>query len=187
MSTPAEPRVALIDPATATDPVVRAVYNEIEQDLGFGIVPNVFRALGSQPAILRAVWDLFRATILEGQLPRTVKEMIAVVVSAVNESEYALRVHLHSLGVQGVTEGVLAALEAGNVTMPGIAPSITALVGLARKAMLEGPRAITDADITMVEATGVTRAELAEVFATIDLFRYVNSFTDLACVPIDAI
>lgn len=180
-------RVDLIDPVTVTDPVVRAVYSEIEQDLGFGIVPNVFRALGGQPAILRAVWDLFRATILHGLLPRTVKEMVAVVVSAGNGSEYALRVHLHSLGVQGITEGVLAALEAGDMTMPGLAPSVVALIGLARKAVQHGPRAIMEADIAAVEATGITRAELAEVFATIDLFHYLNSFTDLARVPIDAI
>jgi len=28
---------------------------------------------------------------------------------------------------------------------------------------------------------------LAEVFAAIDLFRYINGFTDLARVPVDAL
>jgi len=64
VATPASPcRFPLADPATVTDPVVRAVFGEIERELGFGIVPNVFRAMAGQPAVLRATWDLFRATV----------------------------------------------------------------------------------------------------------------------------
>ena len=87
-----------------SDPVVRAVFGEIERELGFGIVPNIFRAMAGQPAVLRATWDLFRATVLQGTLPRAVKEMIGVAVSAANHSPYALAVHMHSLGVQGVNQ-----------------------------------------------------------------------------------
>src|SRR5579872_1459761 len=94
-----------VDPAGVVDPTVRGVFLEIERELGFGIVPNVFRAMAGQPAVLRATWDLFRATVLEGELPRIVKEMVGIVVSSANNSEYALKVHLHSLGVQGVAEG----------------------------------------------------------------------------------
>ncbi len=180
-------RFPLLDPARATDPVVRAVYAEIERELGFGIVPNIFRAMAGQPAVLRATWDLFRATVLEGQLPRIVKEMVGIVVSSANTSEYALKVHLHSLGVQGVVEGTLAALAAGAAEAPGIAPGIAAIIRLAHKAARHGPLAVTEADVAAVYAEDVTGEELAEVFATIDLFRYVNGFTDLARVPVDAL
>jgi hypothetical protein len=71
VATPVIPcRFPLVDPAGATDPVVRAVFDEIERELGFGIVPNLSRALAGQPAVLRATWDLFRATVLKGELPR---------------------------------------------------------------------------------------------------------------------
>ncbi len=180
-------RFPLVDPARVTDPVVRAVYAEIERELGFGIVPNIFRAMGGQPAVLRATWDLFRATVLKGQLPRTVKEMVGIVVSAANNSEYALKVHLHSLGVQGVAEGTLAALAAGAAEAPGVAPGIAAIIRLAHTAARHGPLAVTEADIAAVYAEDITGEELAEVFAAIDLFRLVNGFTDLARVPVDAI
>jgi len=109
------------------------------------------------------------------------------VVSAANGSEYALKVHMHSLGVQGVAEGTLAALAAGSAEAPGLAPSVAALLLLARKATHDGPLAIGEADVAAVYAEDVTPEELAEVFAAIDLFRYVNGFTDLARVPVDAI
>jgi uncharacterized peroxidase-related enzyme len=180
-------RVPLIAPEDAADAAVRAVYAEIERELGFGIVPNVFRALAGQPAVLRAVWDLFRATMLEGDLPRVVKEMVAVVVSAANDSRYALAVHLHSLDVQGVAAGALAALAGGDAVVPGVAPGTGALLRLARVAVRDGARAVTDADLAAAAAAGVGPEELAEAFAVIDLFRYLNGFTDLARVPIDAL
>jgi len=187
MNPTAPSRLPLVDPATAADPVVRAVYGEIERELGFGIVPNLFRAMAGQPAVLRATWDLFRATVLQGEIPRTVKEMIGIVVSAANNSVYAMAVHLHSLGTQGIADDVLAALAAGEDSAPGLAPSVTAILKVAHTAARNGPLAVTDTDLAALEAEGVTPAEWGEVFAAIDLFRYVNSFTDLARVPIDAI
>lgn len=180
-------RLPLVVPEAALDPTVRAVYAEIERELGFGIVPNVFRALASQPEVLRSVWQLFRTTMLAGELPRIVKEMVGVVVSAAHESEYALAVHLHSLDVQGVAAEALRALAAGDAAVPGMAPSTAAILSLARVAAWEGARAVSEDDIAAVRAAGVTTAELAEVIAVIDLFRYVNGFTDLARVPVDAL
>ncbi len=71
----------LVEPATATDPLARQTFDEIQRELGFGMVPNIFRSMGSNPALLSANWQKFKSTILEGSLPRTVKEMIGVVVS----------------------------------------------------------------------------------------------------------
>lgn len=180
-------RFPLVTPEEATNPLVRAVYAEIERELGFGIVPNVFRALAGQPAVLRATWDLFRAVVLEGELPRAVKEMIGIVVSAANQSEYALRVHLHSLGVQGVGHATLAALAEGAAETPDLAPSVAALLRIAYTAAHRGPLAVDEADLAAARGEGITDMELAEAFAAIDLFQYVNSFTDLARVPLDAI
>lgn len=179
-------RFPLVDVANA-DPAARGVFGEIERELGFGMVPNIFRAMAVQPAILRATWDLFRATILQGELPRVVKEMIGVVVSATNGSEYALKVHLHSLAVQGVAEITLAALAEGSDTARDLPPSVAAIIALAHKAARLGPRAIEQADIDALEAEGIGARELSEIFAAIDLFQYINGFTDLARVPIDAL
>ncbi len=180
-------RMTLADPAKVTNPIVQAVFGEIERELGFGIVPNIFRAMADQPALLRAVWNLFRITVLEGELPRAVKEMVGVVVSAANNSEYALKVHLHSLGVQGVTEETLQLLAAGEPHITGVAPSVAAILQLAYTAARQGPLAVSDEDYSRAEDAGVTQEELAEVFAAINLFQYVNSFTDLSRVPVDAI
>ncbi len=125
----------LVDPSTASDPLAQQVFNEIEQELGFGMVPNIFRSMGSNPALLAANWQKFKATILQGQLPRAVKEMIGVVVSTANQSEYAKQVHLHSLGVQGVQDLWLQQIadeHLGDTALPETIRAIVAFIGRPR-------------------------------------------------------
>jgi len=100
----------------AENPRVAQVFHEIETELGFGMVPNIFKSMAENPAALAAHWAMFKYTILDGELTRVAKEMVGVVVSTVNKSEYAAKVHMHSLGVQGVwplpVEAVLAQYDA---------------------------------------------------------------------------
>ncbi|HEY0253669.1 MAG TPA: carboxymuconolactone decarboxylase family protein, partial [Kofleriaceae bacterium] len=92
------------------DATVERVYKQIEAELGFGMVPNVFRAMEANPGFLEGMWGTFRAVVLEGRLPRVVKEMVGIVVSYVHGSSYARDVHLHSLTVQGIDKDVLGVL-----------------------------------------------------------------------------
>ncbi|MBA3822899.1 MAG: carboxymuconolactone decarboxylase family protein [Ktedonobacterales bacterium] len=180
-------RFPLIDPATATDPTVRATYGEIERELGFGMVPNIFRSLGSQPLVLEGTWRLFRAVVLHGTLPRIVKELIGTAVSSANRSPYALAVHMHSLGVQGVDKHIMAMVAEDRLDDIDLAPSVVALLRIASQSARLGPATITDADLHDLREQDLTMEEIQEAFAAINLFQYVNSLTDLARVPVDAL
>jgi uncharacterized peroxidase-related enzyme len=169
-----------------TDPVASRVYGEIESELGFGIVPNVFRAMASCPPFLEANWNAFRATVLHGTLPRLVKEMIGVVVSTVHNSDYARLVHLHSLGLQGVADDVLEALSSGKTEYPSLSPSTVAVLRFSQKAAQDAG-SIGDADLKSLTDAGLTSDEIFEVLATIQIFSAVNLFTDVAAVELDKI
>lgn len=176
----------LVLPGEAQDPVAQRVFGEIEQELGFGIVPNVFLAMASAPWYLEASWGQFRAIVLHGRLPRILKEMVGVVVSTVHESPYARLVHLHSLGVQGVSDDVLRALTEGAVEVEGLSPTTTAVLRFAGDAA-RAPRTEGASGIERLRAAGMDDAEIFEVLATIQLFSSVNLFTDLADVEIDQV
>ena len=179
-------RFPLVDPATATDPVAQRAFQEIERELGFGMVPNIFRSMGAHPPLLAANWRKFKATVLERNLPRAFKEMLGVVVSDVNGSEYAKQVHLHSLGVQGIQDLWLEQLlneEQGGAALP---ETMRAAVAFTRVAARD-PHALRPGAFDELRAAGLTQEEVFEIVATIDLFQSVNAYTDLAGVPIDAI
>jgi len=177
-------RFGLTDPALVIDPLARQTYDEIQRELGFGMVPNIFRSMGSNPPLLTANWQKFKATILQGQLPRTVKEMIGVVVSDIAGSEYAKQVHLHSLSVQGVQALWLRQLTEGSSDNEALPDTIRAMVAFARKAATS-PVEVSEADFDRMIEAGLTEEECFEIIATVDLFKSVNTYTDLMKVEID--
>jgi len=177
-------RFELTDSTHATDPLARQTFDEIQQELGFGMVPNLFRSMGANPPLLAANWQKFKATILQGQLPRTVKEMIGVVVSDIAGSEYAKQVHLHSLSVQGVQTLWLRQLTDSSSDNEALPDTIRAMVAFARKAAIS-PVGVSDADFDNMRESGLTAEECFELIATVDLFKSVNTYTDLVKVEID--
>ena len=112
---------------------------EIVEELGFGMVPNAFAWAREVPEVQTALWKAFRHVVLKGLLPRTVKEMMGVVASRRAGSEYAARVHLHALMVQGVEAPLLEALERGEVP-EGLPPKVAALLRFAHEAALDPGR-----------------------------------------------
>ena len=148
------------------------------------MVPNVFRALDSSPRMLESNWGMFKSAVLEGNLPRTVKEMVGVVVSQVNGSEYARQVHLHSLGMQGVTEETLARLAAGNIRDSGLPASTIEVLEFAQSVARDPSGQGPSARVRLRES-GLSDSDVLEVVGAVQLFSAVNIFTDIMGVPVD--
>lgn len=176
-------RFPLLEEADLTDPEARRVYAEIRQELGFGIVPNIFKSMAICPPVLRANWDKFRATMLQGRVPRTIKEMVGIVISQANGSEYALRVHLHGLSALGMSEEVLRDLVADFANCP-LPAREKAILRFGLQAATD-PLALQDADFAALRDLGLADAEIFEIVATADLFNFINTYTDAAGVEID--
>jgi alkylhydroperoxidase family enzyme len=80
--------VRLIPEKEATGKVNR-LYDEIKSELGTDFVPNLYKAMASNPDYLEANWRKVKAVMFEsGRLDRLTKEIIAVAVSAVNACPY---------------------------------------------------------------------------------------------------
>jgi uncharacterized peroxidase-related enzyme len=176
-------RFPLISEQEVTDPEAARVYTEIRQELGFGMVPNIFKSMASRPTLLRANWDKFRATVLQGYLPRTLKEMIGVLISQTNGSEYALRVHMHGLSAMGMSEEVLQALvrDYQNCPLPEREKAILRFGLLAAT----DPLQLEDGDFETLRSHNLSDEEIFEIVATAELFASINAYTDSAGVPID--
>lgn len=63
---------------------VKAIYDEIKQELGIDLVPNLYRVMAVNPGYLASSWNKVKAVMFaSGKLDRLTKEIIAVAVSAV--------------------------------------------------------------------------------------------------------
>ncbi|MDX2272538.1 MAG: carboxymuconolactone decarboxylase family protein [Cyanobacteriota bacterium] len=99
---------------------VTQIFDQIEQELGAGMVPRIFRLLEPYPDLLTHIWGQFRTTVLQGSLPRILKEMMGLVVATATHCEYVRVVHLHSLMLQGVEDRVLEAVKQGHYQAEGL-------------------------------------------------------------------
>ncbi|UBF24396.1 carboxymuconolactone decarboxylase family protein [Kovacikia minuta CCNUW1] len=168
-----------------TDPKARSVYEEIRSELGFGIVPNLFKSMAIYPGFLEASWNQFRSVILEGSLPRILKEMIGVAISQANRSEYALKVHLHSLSALGISEEVLQmlVLDFANCPLPEREKAVINFGLIAAT----NPQSLTDAHYQQLHQLGLDDSEIFEIIATACLFAQVNQYTDAIALDIDSL
>lgn len=141
--------------------------------------------MGTNPDFLESNWNNFRATILHGRLPRTLKEMMGVVISKTNRSEYAWRVHLHSLSAFGVSDEVLDLLVSDFARCP-LPEREKAMISFGLRAATQ-PQTLTTADYHHLRELGLDEVEIFEIIATANLFTGVNQYTDAIALEIDSL
>jgi hypothetical protein len=59
--------------------------------MGAPEILNFLKALGHNPHALRAVWSMLRGTVIEGEIPALLKQLILFKVSIVAGNEYCTR------------------------------------------------------------------------------------------------
>ncbi len=77
-------------------PEVQAVYDDIMSTMGVPGVLNSLKALGHNPIILRGVWTMLKSTLIEGEIPELLKQMILFKISVIAGNEYCTSLHAHA-------------------------------------------------------------------------------------------
>src|ERR1700732_5594609 len=75
-----------------------------------GVVPNMFKVLAYSPDIAKGVAGFLKPLLSDGALPGWYKELVAVRVSILCESEYAIRAHRISAQKKGASAGQIDAV-----------------------------------------------------------------------------
>ncbi|MDH5479978.1 MAG: carboxymuconolactone decarboxylase family protein [Nitrosomonas sp.] len=96
-----------LEPQDATG-LAKEIYDDIEAN--FGMVPNIFKAMGAaDPKWLAINWQREKQIMLEdGPLDRKTRELIAMAVSMTNNCEYCSFAHETMALNEGVTEEMLS-------------------------------------------------------------------------------
>ena len=78
------------------------VYEDIQRT--FGVLPDLFKALGNRPEVLEATWMRVKTIMTSGTLDRKTKEFIAVAISATNACSYCIDTHTAMLKGLGASD-----------------------------------------------------------------------------------
>jgi len=167
-------------------PDVQAVYDEIMDTMGSPAVLNFLKALGHNPHALRAVWSVLRETVIEGEIPLLLKQLILFKISITIGNEYCTSLHGHAaLNLDPtLTYDDLVALSGGACTA-NLPPSFPAAIDIVTRASLD-PKSVEDADWDFEEQLrdeGFSESEIDELLAVGFFSVMMNMLTDTYDVP----
>ena len=95
--------IRLMDESDATGKV-KALFEEIKATLQVPFVPELFRALGSKPERLEAVWTQVKGLYGSGCLDVKTKLLAALAVAAVQRNAYFVKIHAIALKRFGASD-----------------------------------------------------------------------------------
>lgn len=78
-------------------PAVRLIYTDYLNTTNSYDLPNWLKSLGSKPPMASAYWNHVKNTLVNGQLPMIVKELVIFLVSVRNGSPYCASAHAHAV------------------------------------------------------------------------------------------
>jgi AhpD family alkylhydroperoxidase len=84
--------VKLVDEHTK-HPKVKAVFDDIKATKNIDRVPNIWRALATNPDHLELCWTRLKAIMQPGKVDLLTKEIIALAVSVTNSCRYCINSH----------------------------------------------------------------------------------------------
>ena len=98
--------VKLVDEHT-DHPRVRAVFDDIKATKKIDRVPNIWRALATNPEHLELCWTRLKAIMRPGTVDLLTKEIIALAVSATNGCNYCINSHTAAVKKLGLDNEAL--------------------------------------------------------------------------------
>jgi uncharacterized peroxidase-related enzyme len=160
-------------------PEVANVYDALLKTRG--VVPNMFKTLAHTPALALATAGYLKALLGDGALPGFYKELIAMRLSVLLESEYAVKAHARSAQQKGATDAQVAAARSDYEKGPF---TDAEKLGLRAAERLHRSAAeITDTFFAQLKQH-FTDAQLIELIATAAAFELFPRFVDALRIPI---
>jgi AhpD family alkylhydroperoxidase len=101
------PRIKLLE-RDAVTPDAAALYDALLAQRG--VVPNMFKVLAYSPDVAKGVAGFLKPLLSDGALSGWYKELVAVRVSILCESEYAIRAHSISAQKKGASAAQIEAV-----------------------------------------------------------------------------
>jgi uncharacterized peroxidase-related enzyme len=84
--------VKLVDEQT-DHPQIRAIFEDIKKSKNIDFVPDIWKALATNPDHLELCWTRLKAIMQPGKLDMLTKEIIALAVSVTNSCRYCINSH----------------------------------------------------------------------------------------------
>lgn len=161
------------------------IYDDSKKTLQLPFVLNWLKCQGSNPLILGGNWSKLKTTLLMGNIPNVLKQLIIYNVSKSRNCEYCTRAHkifADSMSSQIVDDPDFLATE--SINSPLMPKSYKTAIKVVSKAALQ-PQAIIDNDIESLYNVGFDKSEVFELLSVADLVNMLNTIADVSKIKLD--
>jgi uncharacterized peroxidase-related enzyme len=158
----------------ASQPLLQAVKKQL------GVVPNLFRLVGTSPAALEGYLGL-NGALANGALEAPTRERIALAVAEINGCDYCLSAHSYlGKNLAKLSDAEMAANRDGH----SADAKADAAVGFAVK-LVNTRGHVSDADLRAVKDAGYDDAQVIEIVLHVALNTLTNYVNEVARTEID--
>lgn len=166
-------------------PEVKAIYDDTKKTLQLPFVLNWFKCQGDNEVLLKGNWSKLKNTLMEGQVPNVLKQLIIYNVSKERGCNYCSHAH----GIFADSMSSMISEDKGfkatqNLHSPSMPVSYRTAVQIVTKAALNHSD-ISDEDFRTLEDAGFTIREIQELMAQADLVNMLNTIADVSGIKID--
>lgn len=134
------------------------------------------------PHILTTTWALLKSVLLQGVLPRSLKELVFVAISNEKDCAYCTEIHTALCKMLEINESTLQAVLKKS---PHINPQKLKLaIDFAMKAAIHSNQ-ITEEDHKLLMNAGMSKEEIFELMSLASVVNYSNSLSQSMMVGVD--
>jgi uncharacterized peroxidase-related enzyme len=152
-----------------------SLYNEINDELQIGKIPNILKTTSIDPEITKWFWDGIKIILLrESSIPRLLKESIAVVVSNANSCKYCTQAHGMLLQLMGFTDEKITDLKNN---FESFSDKEKAALNFALK-INDAANKTTIEDHKILHDFGYDDKQIVEITSVVAAFNWANIIAD---------
>lgn len=180
-------RQVLVQYADAS-PETQGIYDEVMAVTGSPDVFNFLKAFGNNEKVLRAFWSMLRHTLLEGDVPALLKQLILFRISVEYGNTYCASLHGRTVLRMDPTIAYdeLTTMSHGeNLDIP---PSYVVAIELVTQMALR-PKSVKEVGFDFEDRLrdeGFSEQEIDELIAIAGFGVLLNTITDIVHIPAEA-
>ncbi|HAD96231.1 MAG TPA: alkylhydroperoxidase [Cryomorphaceae bacterium] len=166
-------------------PEVREIYDDTKRTLQLPFVLNWFKYQGGNVNLLKANWEKLKRTLMDGEVPNVLKQLIIYNVSQERGCSYCA--HAHGVFANSMSDSISGDIDfklTENMDSNLIPNSYKVAIKVVTKAALR-PEEIDEGDFVAMREAGFNDQEIKELFAQADLVNMLNTIAYVTNVKID--
>tara|TARA_Y100000815_G_scaffold275789_1_gene317686 strand:- start:3117 stop:3773 length:657 start_codon:yes stop_codon:yes gene_type:complete len=183
-STFLSPRYKIVEYQDASKEV-KAIYDDTMKTFQLPFVLNWFKCQGSNATLLHGNWTKLKSTLVMGEIPNVLKQLIIYNVSKIRNCKYCATAH----GIFADSMSSMISNEENfkvtqDLDSSLIPESYKTALSIVTKAALE-PSQVSDEDFASLDAAGYDADEIQELMAQADLVNMLNTLADVSGIQVD--